>query len=113
MRDILRGAPFTWASILLSALLLIGCQLLPATPEEAIGRTYITITSVADETAKAYQSGTISRDTAEEIWEAVKLALTLTTQAQQALLAGEDYTDPLHRTRAILQSIHDILEAAQ
>lgn len=105
--------PFIWATVLLNALLLAGCQFLPDSPEEAIGRTYVTITSVADETAKAYQSGAISRDTAEEIWEAVKVALTLTTQAQQALLAGEDYTDPLLRTRGILQAIHDILEAAQ
>lgn len=111
--DMRRANALTWVGIWAAALvLLVGC-LAPTTPEEAIGRTYVAITSVSEAAIQAYEAGLISRDDAEEIWHGVQSALTITTQAQQTLLEGGPIDDPLQQVQAILQVIQNILTEAQ
>lgn len=109
-----RANTLTWAGVWLAALLLLlmGCQTAPATPEEAIGRTYTTITTVAEATIEAHTSGAINDAQARRMWQELQQAVSLTETAQVALAAGESAEDPLRRAQAILQTVVDILEAS-
>lgn len=95
------------------ALTLAGCNATPPTPEEVIGRTYVSITMVTEAVLTAYEAGAIDHAQAEKAWEAVQQAIAITTVAQQAVVSNMEYETHLHRVQAILESVQLLLVGAE
>lgn len=109
----MRKLDFLWAG-LIALVMMVGCQNSPMTPQESIGRAYVTVSTISDATIEAYRVGAISDRQAESIWRELQQALDLIGIAQQSVDQGLVLDDePLLKAQAILQTIHDILEAAQ
>lgn len=102
-----------WAALVAALILVAGCagapEFKPVNEQEVLSRVYVEISSVAEATALAQESGSLTAETAQNVKENLQIAQDAADAAGVALAAGDLTT--YHGRLSLAQSLLTLLRS--